>query len=130
MGLMATVMLGLTALEGAALFEFQMSPTAADDVDRMAFCGILTPDRAAKALRGVAAGVFPSFMWDELDYEEDVHDLEDWIEDALGQDISDNGELSSEPEEFYETSRTVAQPGNAWFSFTDLSPYFSLGYHS
>ena len=69
-----------------------MSPTAGDDVDRMAFCGILTPDRAVKALRGVADGVFPSFMWDELDYEEDVHDLEDWIEDALDEDISDNGD--------------------------------------
>ena len=97
-GLMATVMLGLAPLEGAALFEFQMSPTAGDDVDRMAFCGILTPDRAAKALRGVADGVFPSFMWDELDYEEDVHDMEDWIEDALEQDVSDDGDLSPEPE--------------------------------
>ena len=57
-GLMATVMLGLTPLEGAALFEFQMSPTAGDDVDRIAFCGILTPDRAAKALGGSRTGCF------------------------------------------------------------------------
>ena len=98
-GLMATVMLGLTPSEGAALFEYQVSPAGQDEFDAREFCGLLSPDLVARALRGVAEGVFPSFMWDELDLEEDLRDADDWLEETLGQDLPDNDDPWPESEE-------------------------------
>ena len=85
-GLTASVMMGLTPSEGSALFEARVSPTAQDDFDELAFCGGLTPDLAAKALRGVADGVFPSLMWNDLEVEVG---LDEWVKEVLGFDLTD-----------------------------------------
>ena len=85
-GLIASIMLGLTPFEGSALFEVDVSPTARDGFDEMAFCGGLTPDLAANALWGIADGVFPSLMWDDLECEVG---LNEGMEEVLGYDIAD-----------------------------------------
>lgn len=94
-GLAASIMLGLTPFEGSALFEADVSPSARQDFNEVAFCLGLTPDLAADAVQGVAEGVFPSFMWDHL---QDEVGLDDWMEAVLGYRIenwdapSSNGE--------------------------------------
>ena len=65
-GLTASILLGLTSFEGAALFEGEVAPAAAQDFSALAFCAGLTPELAADALEAVAEGVFPSFMWEHL----------------------------------------------------------------
>ena len=80
-GLVASITLGLTPYEGSALFEASVSPAGWEDFDEAAFCGGLTPELAAKALRGIADGVFASFMWDDL---RDEVGLDEWMEEILG----------------------------------------------
>ena len=90
-GLAASVMLGLTPCEGAAFFEAAVSPNARDGFDELAFCAGLTPDLAATALRGIADGVFPSLMWDDLQFHVG---LDEWMEEVLGYNLADgNGSL-------------------------------------
>ena len=102
-GLMATMMLGLTPAEGAALFEVQVSSTPGEEFDGLEFSGILTPGLTARALRGVADGVFPSFMWDEVAFEEELEDQEQLMEETLEQGMSENGDFSSEQETHWDS---------------------------
>ena len=90
-GLAASVMLGLTPCEGAALFEAKVSPNGPEEFDELAFCAGLTPDLAARALRGIGDGVFPSLMWNDLQFHVG---LDEWLEDVLGYNPWDgNGSL-------------------------------------
>ena len=65
-GLTACTLMGLTPSEGSALFEVRLSPAGEAGPDEMAFCHGLAPAVAARGLRDVADGVFPSFMWDDV----------------------------------------------------------------
>ena len=90
-GLVASVLLGLTPCEGSALFEAEVSPSARQGFDPLAFCAGLTPELAARALRGIADGVFPSMMWDDLQFHVG---LDEWMEGVLGYNPWDgNGSL-------------------------------------
>ena len=80
-GLAASVMLGLTPCEGAALFEAKVSPNGPEEFDELEFCAGLTPDLAARALRGIADGVFSSLMWNDLQFHVG---LNEWLEVVLG----------------------------------------------
>lgn len=80
-GLAASVMLGLTPCEGAALFEAKVPPNGTEEFDELGFFAGLTADLAARALRGIADGVFPSLMWNDLQFH---IGLDEWLEDVLG----------------------------------------------
>lgn len=80
-GLAACNLLGLTPSEGSALFEVRLSPEGEVGVNATTFCHVLTPSLAAQALRDVADGVFPSFMWDDVQYH---MDLDEWVNRVLG----------------------------------------------
>lgn len=80
-GLAACALIGLMPPEGSALFEFRVSPSAEADLDEATFCHGLTPALAAKGLRDVADGVFPSFMWDDVQYHVG---LDEWLSEVLG----------------------------------------------
>ena len=93
-GLVASVMQRLTPYEGSALFEANVSPASREGFDELAFCGGLTPELAARALRGIADRVFPSLMWDDLQYHVG---LDEWMEGVLGYDIENEGSGFSGP---------------------------------
>ena len=80
-GLAACTMLGLTPPEGSALFEVGLSPEGEAGIDPTTFCHVVTPALAAYALRELADGVFPSFMWDDVQYH---MDLDEWLVKVLG----------------------------------------------
>lgn len=80
-GLAACTLLGLTPSEGSALFEVRLSPEGEAGLNETAFCHVLTPALAAQGLRDVADGVFPSFIWDDVQYH---MDLDEWLEKVLG----------------------------------------------
>lgn len=82
-GLAASVMLGLAPREGAALFEAKVPPNGREEFDELRFCAGLTPDLAARALRGIADGVFPCLMWNDFRFH---LGLDEWLEDVLGCD--------------------------------------------
>ena len=60
----SSTLLGLTVMEGLALFEAGVSPKIQGELEAEEFRKMLTPDSAAEALRNVAEGVFPSAAWD------------------------------------------------------------------
>ena len=102
-GLVASIMLGLTPFEGSALFEADVSPKARDRFDELTFCGGLSPELAGDALLGVAEGVFPSFMWDHL---QDEVDLDDWMEEVLGYQKGNGIDPSSEEDDSIKDTAT------------------------
>ena len=85
-GLTACVLMGLMSSEGSALFEVRLSPAAEAGLDETAFCHGLTPALAARGLRDVADGVFPSFVWDDLQYHVG---LDEWLSEVLGSHDAD-----------------------------------------
>jgi len=86
-GLVACSLMGLTPSEGSALFEVRWSPDGEGGPDKTRFCYGLTPALAAYVLRDVADGVFPSYMWDDVQFEED---FEKWLDRALDGDSVDD----------------------------------------
>ncbi len=63
---MSTTFLGLTVMEGLALFEAGVSPQLHGELDLESWRQRLTPEMASVALRRVADGVFPSVAWDGI----------------------------------------------------------------
>ena len=64
--MVSSTLLGLTGMEGLALFEARVSPVVKGDMDSESFRRMLTGEMAAKVLRHVAGGVFPSAIWDVI----------------------------------------------------------------
>ena len=64
--LVSATFLGLTVVEGLALFEAGMSPVFHGELDLESWRERLTPEIASVALRHVADGVFPSVAWDGI----------------------------------------------------------------
>ena len=62
--LVSATFLGLTVMEGLALFEAGVSPRLHGELDLESWRRRLTPEMASSALRRVADGVFPSVAWD------------------------------------------------------------------
>ena len=63
--MVASTLLGLTVMEGPALFEAKASPVIQGELNAHALRKMLTPEMASKVLRRVAAGVFPSVLWED-----------------------------------------------------------------
>ncbi|MCY4514309.1 MAG: hypothetical protein OXC69_04135 [Candidatus Tectomicrobia bacterium] len=64
--LASSAFLGLNMVEAVALFEAGVSPLLEDEWDVEAFRRKLAPATASEVLRGVANGVFPSVVWDDI----------------------------------------------------------------
>ena len=64
--MVSSTLLGLTGMEGLALFEARVSPVIQDELDSQAFRRMLTGEMAAKVLRRLAGGVFPSAIWNVI----------------------------------------------------------------
>ena len=64
--LVSATFLGLTVMEGLALFEPGVSPVLHGELDLESWRERLTPKMASAALRHVADGVFPSVAWDGI----------------------------------------------------------------
>ena len=66
--LVSATLLGLTVMEGLALFEAGVSPRLHGELDLESWRRRLAPEMASAALRSVADGVFPSVAWDGIHY--------------------------------------------------------------
>ena len=64
--LVSSALLGLTVMEGLALFETGVSPVIQGDLEVEAFRKMLTPEMASEVLRYVVDGMFPSVIWDDI----------------------------------------------------------------
>ena len=90
-GLTAAIRLGLTPSEGSALLEVRVTPEAEAGLNPTAFCHVLTPALATQGLRDVAGGVFPSFMWDDVQYH---MDLDEWLKKVFWGQVMCEARLS------------------------------------
>ena len=84
-GVTAATLMGLTPSEGSALFEGRVTPEAEAGLNLTAFWHALTPALAAQGLRDVAEGVFPSFMWDDVQYQMDLDERVNRVLGGLGE---------------------------------------------
>ena len=64
--LVSSTILGLTGMEGLALFEARLSPVIQREMDSVMFRKALTPEMASEVLRYLAEGAFPSDVWDDI----------------------------------------------------------------
>ena len=64
--MVSSTLLGLTGMEARVLFEARVSPVVQGDLDSETFRKALTGEMAARVLRRLAGGVFPSAIWDVI----------------------------------------------------------------
>jgi len=66
MVVVSSTLLGLTGMEGPALFEARVSPVVQGNLDPLAFRRMLTSEMASEVLWCLAGGMFPSAIWDDI----------------------------------------------------------------
>ena len=75
--LVSSTLLGLTALEGPALFGARLPAGAEIESNPAEWRGALKPEAASEVLRGLADGVFPFAVWGDIYHGEGLEGLFD-----------------------------------------------------